>query len=108
MTYWVLTKSGTVIARSNVQHLMAADMATDTMKTCLQTFDANLLTRLEDENFQIDLPSHVFYLQDEDGLDPDGDAPDIPTASEYGDMLQEPKEMLRTQNLKCLTNIYQY
>ena len=92
MTYWVLTESGTVIARSTVQHLTTADMATDAMKTRLATFDTNLLTRLNDDNFQIDLPDHVFYLQDEDmAADDLNDAAHIPPASEYGDMLQEPK-----------------
>ena len=43
MTYWVLTESGSAIARSTVQHITTADMATDaTMKTRVTTFDANL------------------------------------------------------------------
>ncbi|KAI2489369.1 hypothetical protein MHU86_25224 [Fragilaria crotonensis] len=61
MTYWILTESGTAIARSTVQHLTTADMATAAMQTRLQTFDANLPTCLEDENFQIILPDHVFH-----------------------------------------------
>jgi hypothetical protein len=45
MTYWVLTESGSAIARSTVQHITTADMATDaTMKTRVTTFDANLFT----------------------------------------------------------------
>ncbi|KAI2502057.1 Reverse transcriptase (RNA-dependent DNA polymerase) [Fragilaria crotonensis] len=90
MTYWILTESGTVIGRSTVQHLTTANMATAAMQTRLQTFDANLLTRLEDENFQINLTDHVFNLQDED-TDANEHDDNIPTASEYGDMLQLPK-----------------
>ena len=90
MTYWVLTESGTVIARSTVQHLTKVDTASDAMQLRLQNFDANLLTRLEDENFQINLPNHVFYLQDDDVADEMLDH-NIPTALEYGDMLQAPK-----------------
>jgi hypothetical protein len=33
MTYWILTESGRVIARSTVQHITVSDMATDEMKT---------------------------------------------------------------------------
>ena len=42
-------------------------------------------------NKPINIPSHVFYLQDEDEPDHGVDAPDIPTVLEYGYMLQEPK-----------------
>ena len=33
------------------------------MTTRMSTFDANLLTRLDDENFQLDLPNHVFTFK---------------------------------------------
>ena len=33
MTYWILTESGKVIARSTVQQIRIADMVTDAMKT---------------------------------------------------------------------------
>ena len=65
LTYWILTESGTVIARSTVQHIAISDMATDAMKTRMQTFDTNLTARLADDNFAVHLPCHVFYLQDE-------------------------------------------
>ena len=57
----------------------------------MPAFHANLLTRLDDENFTIPHPDHVFFLQDDDG-DP-FDVPDaaIPLDAEYGDMLQPPK-----------------
>jgi hypothetical protein len=54
------------------------------------TFDARLLTRLDDENFHVNLPSHLLYLQDDDAaLEPDLQF--IPSDVEYGDMLQDPK-----------------
>jgi hypothetical protein len=62
MTYWILTETGKVIARSTVQHITMTDMATDNMKTRVKTFDDNLLTRLDDENFQLDPPNHTFSL----------------------------------------------
>jgi hypothetical protein len=53
MTYWVLTESGKVIARSTVQHVTTTDMATGAIQARVQTFDSNLLTRLNDDNFQV-------------------------------------------------------
>jgi hypothetical protein len=32
MTYWILTETGNVIARSTVQHITTSDMATGAMK----------------------------------------------------------------------------
>ena len=91
MTYWILTESGTVIARSTVQHITISDMATDAMKTRVQTFDTNLTAHLADDNFAVHLPGHVFYLQDEDVDDIAASLAHIPTAAEYGDMLQTEK-----------------
>ena len=64
-------------------------MATDAMKTRVQTFDANLTEQLFDDNFVVTLPDSVFYLQDEE----DGDvsvenSADIPEDSEYEEKLQ--------------------
>ena len=91
MSYWILTESGKVIARSTVQNITTTDIATDEMKNRVATFDANLLTRLDDENFHVDLPSHVLYLQDDD-MAPKPDLRAVPPDAEYGDMLmQDPK-----------------
>jgi hypothetical protein len=87
MTYWILTKSGKLIARSTEQHITTTDMATDAMKNRTATFDAN---PLDYENFHIDLPSHVLYLQDDDEV-VRPDLPAIPLEAEYGDMMQDPK-----------------
>ena len=92
MTYWILTKAGHVVARSTVQHITVSDMATDAIRDRVRTFDVELVTRLNDENFQLDHPNPVFYLQDDvdDIHDTAGD--NIPPHAEYGDMNQPAKE----------------
>jgi hypothetical protein len=91
MTYWILTEAGNVIARSTVQHITMSDIATNAIKTCVLTFDDNLRTQLCDKNFQIELPNHVFYLQDEDADLELHDTCDIPLDAEYKNMIQPPK-----------------
>ena len=88
MTYWILTKAGHVIARSTVQHITITDMATDAIRDRVSAFDASLLERLSDDNFQIEHPNPVFYLQDEMDVVTAGD---IPPDAEYGDMIQPAK-----------------
>jgi hypothetical protein len=92
MTYWILTKAGHVVARSTVQHITVSDMATDAIRDRVRTFDVELVTRLNDENFQLDHPNPVFYLQDDvdDIHDTAGD--NIPPHAKYGDMNQPAKE----------------
>jgi hypothetical protein len=46
---------------------MISDMATESIKTRVDAFDNDYLTRLHEDNFVIDYPDHVFYLQDDDG-----------------------------------------
>jgi hypothetical protein len=90
MTYWVLTESGRVIARSTVQHITISDMATDAIQDRVTLFDATLLARLSADNYNIAHPYPVFYLQDDfDVLDSAVDA--IPADAEYGDMYQPAK-----------------
>jgi hypothetical protein len=91
MTYWILTNAGHVIARSTVQHITLSDMATDTIRNRLSAFDNELSIQLSDDNFHLDHPNPVFYLQD----DPDDDytAVDaIPPDAEHGDMIQPAKQ----------------
>jgi hypothetical protein len=91
MTYWVLTESGRVIARSTVQHVTITDMATDAIRDRVSNFDATLLTRLSDDNFQIEHPHSVFYLQDDVDVPDTQPVADILTDTEYGDMIQPAK-----------------
>ena len=65
MTYWILTEAGYVVARSTVQHVTITDMASNAIKHRVLAFDEHLLTRLNDDNYQIDMTNHVFYLQDD-------------------------------------------
>jgi hypothetical protein len=37
-------------------------MASDAIKNRVLAFDEHLLTRLNDDNYQLDMPKHVFYL----------------------------------------------
>ena len=90
MTYWILTRAGHVIARSTVQHITVTNMATDAIRDRVSAFDADLLIRLNDDNFQLDHPNPVFYLQDDVYFD-DAAADDIPSDAEYGDMNQPAK-----------------
>jgi hypothetical protein len=62
MTYWILTESGHVIARSTVQHITVSNTATNEMKKRVQTFDSNLTERLANDDFAVHLPEHVFHL----------------------------------------------
>jgi hypothetical protein len=64
-----LTEAGHVIARSTVQHSSLSDVTTDAIKTHVHTFDANLIIGLNDDDFTLNLPNHVFYLQDNDHSD---------------------------------------
>ncbi|KAI2499224.1 Reverse transcriptase (RNA-dependent DNA polymerase) [Fragilaria crotonensis] len=91
MTYWILTESGKVIARSTVQHITVADMATDEMQARVRTFDSNLADRLNDDTFTVFSPDHAFYLQDDDDGDPPRNPHSIPPDAEYGDMMQNDK-----------------
>ncbi|KAI2501857.1 Reverse transcriptase (RNA-dependent DNA polymerase) [Fragilaria crotonensis] len=65
MTYWILTRAGHVIARSTVQHITVTDMAIDAIRDQVSAFDNDLAIRMNDENFQLDHPNPVFYLQDD-------------------------------------------
>jgi hypothetical protein len=76
ITYWILTQAGHVIARSTVQHITVSDKATDAIRERVSLYD---------ENFQLDHPNPVFYLQDDIQL-ADSAASDIPPDAEYGDI----------------------
>jgi hypothetical protein len=62
-------------------------MATDEMKNRVHAFDLRLTDRLTDDAFVIPLPDGIFYLQDDDADNVADDA-NVPSAEDYGDMLQ--------------------
>jgi Reverse transcriptase (RNA-dependent DNA polymerase) len=47
MCYWVLARTGEIVARSTVQHLTADELASPDVKAQLDDFDANVKRRLE-------------------------------------------------------------
>jgi hypothetical protein len=89
MTYWVLTETGNVIARSTVQHITQSDMSQEASKRKLQRFDEAVTNRFADEHFVIMEPD-VFYLEDVEAPEPVVHGV-VPQDDEYGDMIQEPR-----------------
>jgi hypothetical protein len=87
MTYWILTKSGRVIAHSTVQHISTTDMQQEAIQQLLEVFDTSITARFADEHFVVFEPG-LFYLEDLESPDADND-PNIPTDAKYGDMIQE-------------------
>ena len=53
MRYWVLTKSGTVIAETTVQHVTIDDMLDSDISAQVENFNTNINERLDDKKFQI-------------------------------------------------------
>jgi hypothetical protein len=86
LTYWILTQSGKVIARSTVQHVTITDLQQPMIQMKVKEFEEAVNTRLAEDNFVIEQPG-FFYIDDND----DGcDNGIIPSDEEYGDMIQEP------------------
>jgi hypothetical protein len=89
MTYWVLTKSGRVIARSTVQYVTTSDMQQDAIRQLQQAFDSSIVERFADEHFVL-LEPGLFYLEDMETPELEDDH-NVPNEDEYGDMVQEPR-----------------
>jgi hypothetical protein len=52
MSYWILTKKGTVISRTTVQNITALEKQTDEFKQAIEEFDGEIRTRFkEDDDF---------------------------------------------------------
>jgi len=65
MCYWILTKSGTVIAETTVQHVTRDDMLDATIAEQVATFNSAVIERLDDANFHIENNEGGFTLEDE-------------------------------------------
>jgi hypothetical protein len=87
MTYWVLTRSGRVIARSSVQHITTSDMQQESIQQLQQAFDASVMEKFADEHFVL-LEPGLFYLEEVETPESNDD-PNVPDDAEYGDMIQE-------------------
>jgi hypothetical protein len=93
LTYWILTDSAKVIARSTVQHVTAYDQLNDDIKHRMNRFQIQITQRLDETGFVIE---NVFesknVLQDEDLLDDPayGDGSHTPSDEEYRMELKPP------------------
>jgi Reverse transcriptase (RNA-dependent DNA polymerase) len=59
LCYWILTSSGTVIARTTVQALSPTDLETATVQQEIEDFDKAVLTAIGDATQDEDLPNPV-------------------------------------------------
>ena len=82
MCYWILTKSGTVIAETSVQYVTQDDMLDATTAHQVATFNATVIERLDDATFHIINNEGGFTLEDDndpenynDNGTADGDTP---------------------------------
>ena len=65
MRYWVLTKSGTVIAETTVQHVTRYYMIDDNTSARVENFNTDLNERLDKTKLRIKHGEGGFTLEDE-------------------------------------------
>mgnify|MGYP003321204368 FL=1 len=89
LTYWILTESGKVISCSTVQHVIASEQQSPTIKSMIDQFNSNVHSRLDDISFTDDTIQHSSpYIQDipiEDTAEISKGI--IPSDKDYGDMV---------------------
>ena len=89
LCYWLLLKSGNVIARTTVQHVTREDLLNNETRQQVEDFDRSVEERLNKQGFLAQDADISFFLQDE--IDSDGPGVVttvmVPTNDEYGDML---------------------
>ena len=92
LCYWILTKSGKVVARTTVQHITKADQEREEIRQKMKEFQLIVVERLNDANFTDDSDGKPGYLEDVEveeeewrrrGL--------VPSDEEYSKMVQEAK-----------------
>ena len=92
MCYWVLTKSGKVLARTTVQHVTAEEQAEPRMAERIQEFRMIVENRLDDRNFTDWESMGPGFLEDLQPMPEDHVQKGVvPTDKEYGKMIQEEK-----------------
>ena len=64
MCYWIIIKSGKVIAETTVQHITRDDMLDPAISQQIENFNETLNSRLDDANFKI--PGMGNFSQEED------------------------------------------
>ena len=93
LCYWVLTKSGKVIARTTVQHVTDDDMLKPEIAEKVKQFKLIVEERLDDRNFTDTEGKGPGYLEDMEDLESEeerrGRIGIVPSDEEYGDMVVE-------------------
>ena len=86
MCYWILTKSGTVIAKKTVKYVTRNDMLDAETTAQVENFNTAINERLYDTFFRIQHGEDEFTLDDEYDLQQWDSyyGEDYPTAEEYG------------------------
>ena len=89
LCYWLLLKSGKIIARTSVQHVTRDDLLNEDIKKQIEDFDMDVEERLDEQNFFTeDANDATFFLQDEEEPSIFGGGVTT-TDEEYGDMNME-------------------
>ena len=65
MCYWILTKDGSIIAETTVQHVTREDMQEDAIKQQVTAFHEAVNVRMDDENFILEHNEGTFTLLDD-------------------------------------------
>jgi len=87
MCYWVLTKMGTVLARTTVQRVTNDDINTASVKDKMTSFTEDIKTRLDDHNHILSTPPDGLILDDKD--DDTNDEPEEETKLEQDNYTKE-------------------
>lgn len=98
MCYWILTKTGQVIAETTVQHVIRDDLIDPDIKQEIDEFNAAVNERLDDTNFRLPNDEGDFKLEDAYEIPPWDSAygDNDPTPDEYG---QEDEPILEADDV---------
>ena len=85
MTYWILTVSGKIVARTTVQHVTKSELLDPAIKSQAEEFDKAVRERLDDENHSVSHTGIIDFATDEWLRDVGADVNDqrTPPESEY-------------------------
>jgi len=87
MCYWVLTKTGTVLAHTTVQRVTTDNTNTASVKDKMNSFTEAIKIRLDDHDHILSTPSDGLILDDED--DDTNDKPEEETKPEQDNYTEE-------------------
>jgi len=86
LCYWILTKTGRVIARTTIQRVTKEDLLLPHVKFKLQVFKDKIKPKMDDESHRVDSPAEGLSLEDEEDLN---DEPEGETKPEQDDFTEE-------------------